>query len=112
MFYTLKLENSIDFLNIYDGGSIYGGKSNQLPMTRNNVSSQVKSNGSQVFLEFTTDGTGVGKGFSASIKFGIRNYACDIRAYHYYIYGNAYMYSLFQYFLLFALKIIHRYTLN
>ena len=87
MFYTFKLENANEFLNIYDGGSIYDGKSNQLPMTRNNVSSQVKSNGSQVFIEFTTDGTGVGKGFSASIEFGIRNYVSD-RAYYYYTYSN------------------------
>ena len=93
MFYTFKLENANEFLNIYDGASIYDGKSNQLPMTRNNV----KSNGSQVFIEFTTDGTGVGKGFSASIEFGIRNYVCD-RAYHYYTYSNVYMYTLFQYF--------------
>ena len=32
--------------------------------------SEVKSLGSQVFIEFLANGNGVGKGFSASIKFG------------------------------------------
>ena len=78
MFYTFKLENGNGFLNIYDDASIYDGKSNQLiSMTGNYASSPVTSSGSQVFLEFTTDGTGVGKGFSASIKFGIRKYSFD-----------------------------------
>ena len=55
-------------MNIYDGGS---SKDNQLrSMTGNLTSSQVKSLGSQVFIELLANGNGVGKGFSASIKFG------------------------------------------
>ena len=34
------------------------------------TSSEVNSLGSQVFIEFLANGNGVGKGFSASIKFG------------------------------------------
>ena len=34
------------------------------------TSSEFKSLGSQVFIEFLANGNGVGKGFSASIKFG------------------------------------------
>ena len=55
-------------LNIYDGGS---SKDNQLSsMTGNLASYEVKSLASQVFIEFLANGNGVGKGFSASIKFG------------------------------------------
>ena len=39
-------------------------------MTGNFTFSEVKSLGSQVFIEFLANGNGVGKGFSASIKFG------------------------------------------
>ena len=43
-------------------------------MTGNLTSYQVKSLGSQVFIELLGNGNGAGKGFSASIKFGnIRN---------------------------------------
>ena len=41
-------------------------------ITGNSVPSDVKSLGSQVFIEFLANGNGAGKGFSASIKFGIR----------------------------------------
>ena len=51
-------------------------------------STLVKSTGSQLFIEFATNGNGVAKGFSASIEFGIRDYVCDIRAYYYYTYSN------------------------
>ena len=55
-------------MNIYDDGS---SKDNQLSsMTGNLTSSEVKSLGSQVFIEFLSNGNGTGKGFSASIKFG------------------------------------------
>ena len=55
-------------LNIYDGGS---SKDNQLSsMTGSLTSSEVKSLGSQVFIELLANGNGAGKGFSASIKFG------------------------------------------
>ena len=39
-------------------------------MTGNLTSSEVKSLGSQVFIELLANGNGAGKGFSASIKFG------------------------------------------
>ena len=39
-------------------------------MTGNLTSSEVKSLGSQIFIEFLSNGNGMGKGFSASIKFG------------------------------------------
>ena len=39
-------------------------------MTGNLTSSEVKSLGSQVFIEFLANGNGAGKGFSTSIKFG------------------------------------------
>ena len=39
-------------------------------MTGNLTSSDVKSLGSQVFIEFLANGNGAGKGFIASIKFG------------------------------------------
>ena len=55
-------------MNIYDGGS---SKDNQLSsITGNSAPSEVKSLGSQVFIEFLGNGNGAGKGFSASIKFG------------------------------------------
>ena len=55
-------------MNIYDGGS---SKDSQLSsMTGNLTSSEVKSLGSQVFIELLANGNGAGKGFSASIKFG------------------------------------------
>ena len=55
-------------MNIYDGGS---SKDNQLSsMTGNLTSSEVKSLGSQVFIEILANGNGAGKGFSTSIKFG------------------------------------------
>ena len=39
-------------------------------MTGNLTSSEVKSLGSQVFIELLANGNGGGKGISASIKFG------------------------------------------
>ena len=55
-------------MNIYNGGS---SKDNQLSsITGNLAPSEVKSLGSQVFIEFLANGNGAGKGFSASIKFG------------------------------------------
>ena len=39
-------------------------------MTGNLTSSEVKSLGSQIFIEFLANGNGAEKGFSASIKFG------------------------------------------
>ena len=55
-------------MNIYDGGS---SKDSQLSsITGNMTSSEFKFPGSQVFIEFLSNGNGAGKGFSASIKFG------------------------------------------
>ena len=46
------------------------------------TSSEVNSLGSQVFIEFLTNGNGAGKGFSASIKFGkIKNQLLQSRNY-------------------------------
>ena len=57
-----------DFLNVYDGGS---AKDDLLTsMMGIHDSTLVKSTGSQLFIEFATNGNGVAKGFSASIKFG------------------------------------------
>ena len=65
----MQLEQGVDFLNIYDGGS---SKDNHLSsITGNFVPIEVKSLGSQVFIEFLVNGNGAGKGFSASIKIGI-----------------------------------------
>ena len=64
----LQQEYGNSFLNIYDGGST---KDDLLTSIIGNYdSTQVNSTGSQLFIEFATNGNGVTKGFSASIKFG------------------------------------------
>ena len=55
-------------MNIYDGGSTNDDQ--LISMTGNYASSQITSSGSQLFIEFSTNGNGVGKGFSVSILFG------------------------------------------
>ena len=59
-------------LKIYDGGSDKDELLNSL--TGNYVPSPVKSLRNQMFIIFTTDGNGVGKGFTAKIAFGNRTY--------------------------------------
>ena len=55
---------------------LYAGGSNKdesiFSETGNSVPSPVKSFGNQIFITFTTDGNGVGKGFTAKITFGNR----------------------------------------
>ena len=63
------------FLNIYDGGStkddqLISMTGNSASFWLNSASSQLMSSGSQLFIEFSSNGNGIGKGFSASIKFG------------------------------------------
>ena len=57
---------------MYDGGS---HKDELLWSSTNGLFSEpITSNGSQIFLEFTSDDEdGPGKGFSASIFFGIKS---------------------------------------
>ena len=56
-------------MKLYNGGSDKDDllSSNE---TGNLASSPIKSLGNQLFIMFTTDGNGVGKGFTAKIKFG------------------------------------------
>ena len=56
------------YLKIYNGGS----EKDELlkSITGNSIPSPVKSLGNQVFVIFNTDGSAVGKGFSAIITFG------------------------------------------
>ena len=61
-------------MKIYNGGSnkdeiIFNSDENSL--TANSVPSLVTSKGNQIFINFNTDGKGVGKGFTAKISFGI-----------------------------------------
>ena len=61
-------------MKIYDGGSIMDKlifNSDVLSSTGNSVLSLVTSLGNQIFIIFTTDGKGAGKGFTAKISFGI-----------------------------------------
>ena len=55
-------------MKIYNGGS----EKDELlkSVTGNSIPSPVKSLGNQVFVIFNTDGSAVGKGFSAIITFG------------------------------------------
>ena len=66
----LQLGNVNDnvYLKIYNGGS----EKDELlkSVTGNSIPSPVKSLGNQVFVIFNTDGSAVGKGFSAIITFG------------------------------------------
>ena len=57
-------------MKIYDGGS----EKDELiiSLTGNSVPSPVTSFLNQMFIIFTTDGNGVGKGFTAKITFGSR----------------------------------------
>ena len=55
---------------MYDGGSYKDELLNSL--TGNSVPSAVTSFGNQMFITFTADGNGVGKGFTAKITFGNR----------------------------------------
>ena len=56
-------------MKLYNGGS---DKDDLLSSyeTGNLASSPIQSLGNQLFIMFTTDGNGVGKGFTAKIKFG------------------------------------------
>ena len=56
-------------LKIYDGGSDKDELLNSL--TGNSIPSPVKSLRNQMFITFTADGNGLGKGFTAKISFGI-----------------------------------------
>ena len=57
-------------LKMYDGGSAKDELLNSL--TGNSIPSPVKSLRNQMFITFTADGNGVGKGFTAKITFGNR----------------------------------------
>ena len=59
-------------MELYDGGSNKDELLNSL--TGNSVPSPVTSLGNQMFIIFTSDGNGVGKGFTAKIAFGNRTY--------------------------------------
>ena len=56
-------------MKLYDGGS----DKDELIIseTGNSAPSSVTSLGNQMFIIFTTNGNGVGKGFTAKITFGI-----------------------------------------
>ena len=55
-------------MKLYDGGS---DKDELLiSVTGNSAPSLVKSLRNQIFIMFTTDSYGVGKGFTANIEFG------------------------------------------
>ena len=54
---------------MYDGGSEKDEWLNSL--TGNSIPSPVKSLRNQMFITFTADGNGLGKGFTAKISFGI-----------------------------------------
>ena len=57
-------------MKIYDGGS--SKDILLISITGNSIPSPVTSLGNQMFITFTTDGNGVGKGFTTKITFGIR----------------------------------------
>ena len=57
---------------MYDGGSNKDELLNSL--TGNSVPSPVTSLGNQMFIIFTSDGNGIGEGFTSKITFGIRPY--------------------------------------
>ena len=59
-------------MKIYNGGS--DKDESIISLSGNSVPSPVTSLGNQMFIIFTTDGNGVGKGFTAKITFGIRTY--------------------------------------
>ena len=54
---------------MYDGGSYKDDV--LISATGNSAPSSVTSLGNQMFIIFTTNGNGVGKGFTAKITFGI-----------------------------------------
>ena len=56
-------------MELYDGGSNKDELLNSL--TGNSIPSPVKSLRNQMFITFTADGNGLGKGFTAKISFGI-----------------------------------------
>ena len=55
-------------MKLYDGGSAKDGI--LIDTTGNPTPSQVTSSRNQMFITFTTDGNGVGKGFTTKIIFG------------------------------------------
>ena len=55
-------------MNIYNGGSEKDEL--MISLAGNSVPSSVTSISSQMFITFTTDGNGIGKGFIATITFG------------------------------------------
>ena len=55
-------------MKIYIGGSVKD--ESIISLSGNSAPSPLKSLRNQMFITFTTDGNGVGKGFSAIIKFG------------------------------------------
>ena len=56
-------------MKIYDGGS--DNDESIISLSGNSAPSPVKSLRNQMFITFTADGNGVGKGFTAKITFGI-----------------------------------------
>ena len=57
---------------MYDGGSYKDDL--LISVTENSAPSSVTSLRNQIFIMFTTDSNGIGKGFSAKITFGIRTF--------------------------------------
>ena len=57
-------------MKIYNGGS--DKDESIISLSGNSAPSPVKSLRNQMFIIFTTDGNGVGKGFTAKIAFGNR----------------------------------------
>ena len=57
-------------MKLYDGGS---DKDDMLisVTTRSSAPSQVTSSRNQIFIMFTTDNNGIGKGFTTKISFGM-----------------------------------------
>ena len=59
-------------MKIYDGGS--DKDESIISLSGISVPSPVTSLGNQMFIIFTTDGNGVGKGFTAKIAFGSKTF--------------------------------------
>ena len=55
-------------MSLYDGGSEID--THMMSVTGNTYPGIISSSGNQMFISFTTDGHGLGKGFSAVIMFG------------------------------------------
>ena len=59
-------------MKIYNGGS--DKDESIISLSGNSAPSPVKSLRNQMFITFTTDGNGVGKGFNAKIAFGSKTF--------------------------------------